>query len=405
MSAHLRRSLSRNISFRLLGMKFWGRWQHVTSDLTTRDLLQAATFARWREAEPANWIPFKWLALLEPLLWLAGTIAALVYAVPSKAESITWTQLVSWLAVAVLIKTQYQSFLATFGLKNRRLTRLRDLIAGAYFCPDLAKADYADVIPRIRKARPDDVVLIDKIGNSEDEVGNSEFKELNLFTMRLRPLRYPMRQYYRRRKLTREGSRSERLFDARRWASVAVLRDLAQVLFIMVIAAQSILFALWSIGAVHSTHPISAHVAQKAIVFDIADSLLRTIPTLELQDVLGITQSELFNHSLLYRLVLFVLRIGVLVPIISALISLFGIVRTFNPSNPLVEDSIVQATVGVFTRKGFRRITIIPPESFAMWAADEGARTLNSRATSSGDGKPWTGEKVRDHINRTGVFA
>ena len=133
-------------------MKFSRGWQHVTADLTTRDLLQAAKFARWREDEPAKWIPFKWLALLEPLLWLAGTIGVLVYAFPSgKAESITWTQLASWLAIVVFIITQYRRFLDTFGLKNRRLTRLRDLIAGAYFCPDLARLENADVSPPLLK--------------------------------------------------------------------------------------------------------------------------------------------------------------------------------------------------------------------------------------------------------------
>ena len=214
-----------------------------------------------------------------------------------------------------------------------------------------------------------------------------------------------MRQRYLKPEFAREASRSKRLFDARWWAGAAVLRDLAQVLFLMVIAAQSILFAFWSIGAVHSTHPISAHVVQKTIMFDIADSLLRTIPTLELQDVLGITPSELLNHSLLYRLVLFALRIGVLVPIISALISLFGIVRTFNPVHPLVGDPIVQTTVDTFTRKDVRNKSISPPEGWPMWAAREAARTLNSEAISSGDGKPWTGQKVLDHIDRTGVFA
>jgi hypothetical protein len=384
-------------------MKFWGGWPHVTSDLTRRDLIQAATLARWREDEPANWIPFKWLALLEPLLWLAGTIAVLLYVFPGKEESITLWQIVTWLFTAVFIATQYRRFLETFGLKNRRLFRLRNLIAGAYFCPDLARAENADVSPPLLAVRPD-VVPIDKGGNSEDEdkVGNSEFRAI-LFKVGIP--RYPMRQRYLKPKFTRKGSRSERLFDARRWASAAVLSDLARVLFIMIIAAQSILFTLWSIGAVHSTHPISAHIVQKTIMFDIADSLLRTIPTLELQDVLGITHSELLNHSLLYRLVLFALRIGVLVPIISALISLFGIVRTFNPVHPLVEDPIVQTTVDVFTRKDFRNEFIPPPGGFAKWAAGEAARTLNSEAVSSGDDKPWTAEKVLDHIGRAGVFA
>ena len=172
--------------------------------------------------------------------------------------------------------------------------------------------------------------------------------------------RYPMRRSSLRFKVTRRGSNSERLLDARRWAASVVVGDLAQILFLMVAATQALLFGLWSVGAIHSTHPITANMAQRTIVIDVVDDILRTIPTLELQDVFGLTQSEVFSHSILYRLVLFALRIGVLIPIVSAQISPFGLIRTFNPSQPIVEDQVVQTTVSIFTSTEFHTVSIHP---------------------------------------------
>ena len=105
---------------------------------------------------------------------------------------------------------------------------------------------------------------------------------------------------------------------------------------------------------------------------------------------------------------------------ISTLVSLVGTIRSFNPIDPVVGDSVVRSIVTDLARRDdgyfvveqasseMRFERIMEADSFLSDvddAAASTARTLNGRDVSPDKHEQWTQESILSHIDRVGVFA
>jgi len=324
------------------------------------------------------------MALLPPLFYvlLTAGLLSIVYVGPATAErSISWWTLLTWLVYLFTIVFRYQQFFAKFGTGSRRRARLRDLVAYAYFSADLTKT----------------------AGQPGSQLPS-----------------YPLRKLVRKRRSLREGSDFERLRDARRWAATAVIRDLAVALSVMMVLTSFVLLALWSLDVVNASHAINDTQAAPTITNDVIYAMLRSVPVLELPQLLGLTGSKLFEGDIVYRLVISAAQIGVIVPTVSTLVSLFGAIRLFNPIDPVVGDSVVRALVTQLASRDLHIVKAEPPsyatELEQSLAADlfvfdvddsaaSTAETLNGQDLSPDKHELWTQENILVHVDRVGVFA